>query len=132
MDGSAFRVRGDTCTRVTTEISALKLHKNEDGGYAYDDALIFKKQIERVFERQYYESYSDDMKGLLAKDPNDLNAILLTKLVSRRSVLKESKAITAKESTSTNIVAPEITSNTDAQEEADRINMFRLAAIGAK
>jgi hypothetical protein len=44
MYGSAFRVCGDTCTLVTTEISALKLHKNEDGGYAYDDALIFKKK----------------------------------------------------------------------------------------
>ena len=132
MDGSAFRVRGDTCTRVTTEISALKLHKNEDGGYAYDDALIFEKQIERVFERQYYESSSDGMKGLLAKAPNDLNAILSTKLVSRSSVLKESKATAARESTSTNTVAPEITSNNDAQDEADRINMFRLAAIGAK
>ena len=52
MYGSAFRVRGDTYTRVTTEILALKLHKNEDGGYAYDDALIFEKQIERVFGRQ--------------------------------------------------------------------------------
>ena len=132
MDGSNFRVHGDTFTQVTTEISALKLHKNEDGGYAYDDALIFEKQIERVFERQYYESSSDGMKGLLAKDPNDLNAILSTKLVSRRSVLKESKAIAAKESTSTNTVAPEITSNTNAQEEADMINMNRLAAIGAK
>ena len=108
MDGSAVRVRGDTCTRVTTEISALKLHKNEDGGYAYDDALIFKKQIERVFKRQYYERSSDDMKGFLAKTPNDLNAILSTKLVSRRSVLKDSKANAAKESTSTNTVAPVI------------------------
>ena len=44
MDGSAFRVRGDTCTRVTTEISALKLHKNEDGGYVHDDALIREKK----------------------------------------------------------------------------------------
>ena len=122
MDGSAFRVRGDTCTRVTTEILALKLHKNEDGGYAYDDALIFEKQIERVFERQYYESFSDGMKGLLTKAPNDLNAILSTKLVSRRSVLKDSKANAAKESTSTTTVAPDITSNIDAQEEADRIN----------
>ena len=69
---------------------------------------------------------------MLAKTPNDLNAILSTKLVSRRSVLKNSKANAAKESTSTNTVAPEITSNTDAQEEADMINMFRLAAIGAK
>ena len=47
-------------------------------------------------------------------------------------MLKESKANAAKESTSTNTVAPETMSNNDAQEEADRINMFRLAAIGAK
>ena len=119
MDGLAFRVRGGTCTRATTKISALKLHKNEDGGYAYDDALIFEKQIERVFERQYYESSGDGMKGLLAKSPNDLNAILSTKL--RRSVLKDLKANAAKESTSTNTVAPEITSNTNAQEEADAL-----------
>ena len=44
MDGSAFRVRGDTCTRVTTEILALKFHRNEDGGYVYDDALIFENK----------------------------------------------------------------------------------------
>ena len=44
MDGLAFRVCDDTCTRVTNEISALKLHKNEDGGYVYDDALILKNK----------------------------------------------------------------------------------------
>ena len=132
MDGSAFRVRGDTCTRVTTEISALKLHKNEDGGYAYDDALIFEKKIERVFERQYYESSSDGMKGFLSNTPNDLNAILSTKLVSRSSVLKDSKKAAVAASTDTHTVPPEITTNADAQDEADRINMFRLAAIGSK
>ena len=51
MDGSAFRVRGDTCTRVTTEISALKLHKNEDVGYAYDDALDLFFEDKRVVVR---------------------------------------------------------------------------------
>ena len=45
MDGSAVRVQGDPCTRVTNKISALKLHKNEDGGYAYDEALILKKKL---------------------------------------------------------------------------------------
>ena len=55
----------------------------------YNDALIFEKQIERVFERQYYEISIDGIKGLLSKIPNDLNAILLTKLVSRLSVLKD-------------------------------------------
>ena len=51
MDGTAFRVRSNTCVRVTTEILELKLQNNEDGGYAYDDAIILEKQIERVFER---------------------------------------------------------------------------------
>ena len=124
MDGSAFRVRGNTCTRVTNEISALKLHNNEDGRYAYNDALILKKQIERVFKRKYYEIFSDGMKGLLSKADNKLNLILLTKLVTHSSVLKESNATTAAVSTSTTTVEPEIKTNADAQEEADRINMF--------
>ena len=61
MDRSAFCVRGDTCDRVTKEIAVLKLHKNEDGGYAYDDALILEKQIERVFEQHYYENSTNGM-----------------------------------------------------------------------
>jgi hypothetical protein len=115
MDGSAFRIRGDTCTRVTTEISALKLHKNEDGGYAHDDALILEKQIDRVFERQYYERSSDGMKGLLADAANDLNSILSTKLVKRSSILKASKSTTTLASTPTLAVDPDVKTNTDAQ-----------------
>ena len=72
------------------------------------------------------------MKGLLANATNDLNAILSTKLVSCSSVLKDSKVTATEAFTSTNMVAPEITTNTDAQVEADMISMFRLAAIGAK
>ena len=132
MDGSAFRVRGDTSTRVTTEISALKPHKNEDRGYAYYDALILEKNIERVFERQYYESSSEDMKGLLANATNELNSILSTKLVTHSSILKDLTAAAALASTSTTTVDPEIKTNPDAQEETDRINMFRLEAIRAK
>ena len=73
-----------------------------------------------------------DFRIQMVDNVERLNAIMSTKLVSRRLVLKDSKAIAAKESTSTNTVAPDITSNIDAQEEADRINMFRLATIGAK
>ena len=72
MDRSAFQVRDDTCVWVTAEISALKLHKNEDGGYVYDDALILEEQIKRVFEWQYYESSSNGMKGLLVDIPNSV------------------------------------------------------------
>ena len=72
------------------------------------------------------------MKVLLAKAANELKSILSTKLVTRSSVLKDSKATAAAASTSTTTVEPEIKSNADAQEEANRIKMFRLAAISAK
>ena len=39
MDGRAlFRVRIEARTRVLTEMSEIRLHKNKVGGYAYNDA----------------------------------------------------------------------------------------------
>ena len=39
MDGSTlFRVRTEARTRVLTEMSEIRLHKNKVGGYAYNDA----------------------------------------------------------------------------------------------
>ena len=38
MDGGAlFRVRTEARTRVLTEMSEIRLHKNKVGGYAYND-----------------------------------------------------------------------------------------------
>ena len=79
------------------------------------------------------------MKGLLGATPNSLNKAKSTNVYTRASILKASKAA-AKEATKTAKatsasaleVEPEITIGTDAQEEADRLNMFRLAIIGAK
>ena len=72
------------------------------------------------------------MKGSLADAANDLNSILSTKLVKRSSILKASKGATTLASTPTLAVEPNVKTNTDAQEEADKINMFRMAAIGSK
>ena len=132
MDASAFRVRGEACERLTKAISALTLHKNDTGGYAYDDALIFEKQVERELERQHYEGADNGMKGLLGATPNSLNKAKLTKVYTRALILKASKAA-AKEATKAAKAAsalalevePEITIGNDAQEEADRLNMFR-------
>ena len=138
MDTLAFRVRGEACERLTKTIAALTLHKNDTRSYAYDDALIFgKKQVERKLERQHYEGTDDGMKGLLGPSPNSLNKEKLTKVYTRASILKASKAA-AKEATkaakatsaSAIDVEPEITIGTNAQEEADHLNMFRLAVIG--
>ena len=52
MDGGAlFRVRTETRTRVLTKMSDIRLHKNEVGGYAYNNANTLITQIERVLEQ---------------------------------------------------------------------------------
>jgi len=83
MDVSVFQVFGDTCDQVTKAIAALKLHKNEDGGYAYDYARIFEKQIEPELERQHYKAVSNDMKGLISTTTNSIVVIISMKVATR-------------------------------------------------
>ena len=129
--GNLFRVRTDARTRVRAEMAELLLHKNEVGGYAYNDAKTLAIQIERVLERQLFEDSSDGMKGLASSTPNTLTKYRANINIKKKDVIAQSAAAAADASTSTNTVAPEITAD-NAQEEADRQNVFRLAAIGVK
>ena len=52
--GALFRVRTEARARVLAEMSKIILHKNEVGGYAYNDATTLITQVERVLERQLY------------------------------------------------------------------------------
>ena len=89
--------------------------------------------MDRELEHQYYDTSDDGMKGFIADATNELNSIKPTKLVNHSSVLKVPKRATEAATTLANAtVEPEIKTNQDAQEESDRINMFRLAAIGSK
>ena len=53
-------------------MTALRLHKNEVGSYAYNDAAVLCKQIDRVMERKCFEETADGMKGLKDETPNVL------------------------------------------------------------
>ena len=56
MDGGAlFRVRTEARTRVLTEMSEIRLHKNEVGGYTYNDVNTLITQIDRVLDRKLFE-----------------------------------------------------------------------------
>ena len=72
-NGALFHVRTEKRTRVLTEISEIRLHKNEGGGYAYINANTLLTQIKRVLKRQFYEYSSDRMKGLASDVRNALN-----------------------------------------------------------
>ena len=72
------------------------------------------------------------MKGLAIDVSNALNAYKLTVHIKKRDVLASSIAAAKRASTDNSTVKPEISNNSDAQDEADRQNFFRLAAIGVK
>ena len=133
MDGGAlFRVRTKARTRVLTEMSEICLYKNEVGIYAYNDANILLTQIERVLEQQLYKESADGMKGLTSDISNALNEYRSTIHIKNRDVLAASREAADRARTNDSTVDPEITNISDAQDEADRQNVFRLATIDVK
>ena len=116
---------------VTGYMTALRLHKNEVGGYTYNDAAVLCKHINRVMERQCFEETADVMKGLKDDTPNVLTEMKAGVVVTKAAVLKASRDKAATASTSSITFAPEIGKD-DAREEADRQNTFCHAVIGMK
>ena len=72
------------------------------------------------------------MVGLGSKTPNTLTSyksnVAIKKSNNKRQLIAEAQAT----SSTSNIVRPEITTNADAQDKADRQNTARLVAIGVK
>ena len=132
MDGTLFVVRSKAKARAEEHVSALGLTKDEVGGYVHSDADTLIIQIERFLEDQVFEETEDGMKGMASDQPNVLTRFKATVAIKKKDVLKASKDAATAASTNENQVEPEITTNSDAQEEADRQNLFRLAAIGYK
>ena len=131
MDGSAlFRVFTEARTRVLIDMPEIRLHKNKVGGFAYNDANTLLTKIERILERQLFEDSANRMKGLASVVGNTLNEYKSTVHIKKRDVLAASRAAAKCASTNDSTVEPDIDNNIDAQDKADRQNVFRLAAIG--
>ena len=116
---------------VTGDMTTLRLHKNEVGGYTYNDAAVLCKQIDWVMERQCFEETTEGMKGLKDETPNVLTDMKAGVAVTKAAMLKASRDKAAAASTLSITVAPEI-GKYYAREEADRQNTLRLAVIGVK
>ena len=97
--GNLFRVRTDARTRVRAEMAELLLHKNEVGGYTYNDAKTLAIQIERVLERQLFEDSSDGMKELVRSTPNTLTKYRANINIKKKDVIAQSAAAAADAST---------------------------------
>ena len=127
-----FRVCTDAHTRVNANMGELLIHKNEVGRYAYNNAQTLSTQIERVLKRQMFGDSMGGMKWLARANINTPTAMKSTVRIQKCNVLKAAKESSDKVRTTNNKVEPEIMTNTNAQEEADRQNNFRLSAIGVK
>ena len=64
--GALFKVRSEAKERVLAAFTAIDLHKNKVGGYAYNDANTLITEIKRVLAEQLFEDSTDEMKGLLS------------------------------------------------------------------
>ena len=78
------------------------------------------KQINRVLEQQLFKNLADGMFGLGSKTLNLLTKFKSNIAIKKIYVKKQSISEAAAARLSTNIVAPEITANADAQNEANR------------
>ena len=103
MDGGAiFRVRDYARKAVTEDMTTLRLHKNEVGGYAYNDTTVLCKQIEWLMELQCFENTADVMKGLKEEMPNILTKMKAGVAFTKSAVLKASRDKAAAASTLSN------------------------------
>ena len=130
--GALFCVRSDAQARVKAQMQELLITKNDVGGYEYNAAVILIKQINRVLEHQLFEELDNGMVSIGSKTPNTLTNYKSNVAIKKSDVKRQSISEAQAESSTINIAAPEITTNADAQDEADRQNTARLAEIGVK
>ena len=134
MADACYTARATTKQQVLDGINKLTLLTNEHGQYTHDAILLLQKGIRRVLQSQF--NPSDPGKGmekLLDKGVNRLTQVQSTDAITAASVLKTAKQQAELLTVSTgSIVTPTITTNAEAQEEADRLNVINQAVIGAK
>ncbi len=134
MAEACYTARATTKQQVIKGIGKLTLQTNKHGQYTHDAILILQKGIRRVIVSQF--NPSDPGKGmakLLEDGLNLLTNVKPTDAIMANSVLKAAKttADAASKAASTTI-APTITSQLEAQEEADHLNVINQLVISAK
>ena len=65
----------------------IRLHKNEVGGYDYNDVNTLLTQIERVLKRQLFKDPTDGIKGVARNVGNALNDYKSTVHIKKIDVL---------------------------------------------
>jgi hypothetical protein len=115
-------------------IGKLTLQTNKHGQYTHDAILLLQKGISRVLVSQFNPSNPcKGMAKLLKDGSNLLTNVKSTNAITANSILKaaKTKADAASKAASLTI-APIITSQSEAQEEANHLNVINPLVISAK
>ncbi len=114
--------RATTKQQIIKRIGKLALQTNKHGQYTHDAILLLQKGILCVLVSQFNPSNpGKGMEKLLKDVTNLLTNVKSTNAIMANSVLKAAKAkvdVASKASSTT--ITPTITSQLEAQEEADR------------
>ena len=125
MDNAAlFSVRTEAAKRIRVAMEQHNLPKDDVGGYRYNHAVTLVENIEGVLEDQYFENATDGMKGLLSETANEITDFKANVAIRAAEVKAASVAAAAAISTTGFVAVPHIQTYEDAQEEANRQNVF--------
>jgi hypothetical protein len=134
MAEACYTARATTKQQVIKGIGKLDFQMNKHGQYTHDAILLLQKGIRRVLVSQFNPRDSGKgMEKLLEDGTNLLTNVKSTNTITANSVLKAAKArADAASKASSTMITPTITSQSEAQEEDDRLNMINQLVIGAK
>jgi hypothetical protein len=133
MAEACYTARATTKQQFIKGIGKLTLQTNKHGQYTHDAILLLQKGIRCVLVSQFDPSNpGKGMAKLLEDGSNLLTNVKSTNAITANSFLKaaKTKADAASKAASTTI-APTITSQSEAQEGADRLNVINQLVIGA-
>jgi hypothetical protein len=134
MAEGCYTTRATTKQQVLDGINKLTLQTNEHGQYMHDAFLLIQKGIQCVLVSQF--NPSDPGKGmvkLLYNGDNIGMQVQSTNAITAGSVLKLAKKQADNLLTTTGkTVLPTFTTRTEAQEEANQLNVINQSVIGAK
>ena len=141
MEEACSTVRATTRAQVQENILKLTLQNNDNGKYQHDDIITFVNAVRRVLKALY--NPSDPGNGMMkllksstgsppiaisAIDSNDV-ATIATVLAT---VTREAAVANAALGPGAAHIAPTITTRTESQDKANRLNLNFQAVIGAK
>jgi hypothetical protein len=134
MAEARYTARATTKQQVLDGINKFTLQTNEHGQYMHDAILLLQKGIQRVLVSQFNPSNPGKCMVKLLDDGNNiLTQVKSTNAITAGSVIKVAKKRVDKLLTTTGkTILPTFTAQTEAQEEADQLNVINQLVIGAK